>query len=101
MKHIIFSIFDSATGLYQPPFYDRAEGQAIRNFMQAAEDSNSMLAKHPQDFTLMKLGTFDDTTSKFDLAPTPIRVYSLSQNIDVNQENTNEISNDPSVFAST
>lgn len=98
MKQIIFSIYDSKAGIYASPFFDRSEGQAIRNFVTASESQESQLNKFPMDFSLYKLGTYEDTTGSFELETRPVMVYALSQNIDVNTRvKDHEISDDTSV----
>jgi len=39
-------------------------GQATRSFEQEANNSDSMLAKYPADFTLFEIGLFDDQTGE-------------------------------------
>ena len=62
---IIVSIFDNATKSYTPPVYSVAKGEAIRSFMDLLDDQNSQYAKHPEDFSLFYLGTFDESTGMF------------------------------------
>lgn len=70
----VFSIFDSATKSWAPPMYSRNNGQMIRDFADAVADSQTKLAKHPMDYALFELGSFDDDKCKFNLHATPIRL---------------------------
>ena len=73
MKLVIVSIMDTAAGAYGRPAYVASEGVAVRQFQdevnRAHEDNQ--LYKHPDDFQLFYLGTFDDNTGGFDLLASP------------------------------
>ncbi|WNK13547.1 MAG: nonstructural protein [Microvirus sp.] len=45
---------------YLPPFYVVAPGQAIRLFEDGCGDKESPFGKHPGDYKLYQIGTFDD-----------------------------------------
>ena len=62
----IYSIYDSAAKAYAQPFFMHNDGLAIRAFqdMVNSQDENN-IAKHPDQFTLFKLGTFDDQSGNF------------------------------------
>lgn len=62
MKHNVYSIFDAAAEAYFPPFFLHTEGMAIRGFTDAVNDPESQVGKHPKDYTLFQIGTFDDNT---------------------------------------
>ncbi len=64
MKFNIYSIYDTATGLYSRPFYDMADAAAMRSFSDIATGTEHPISEHPEDYTLQRLGTFDDTTAK-------------------------------------
>lgn len=56
----VFGVYDSKTMAYLQPFFSEQLGSAIRAFSDAVnEKGNSPLAKHPGDFQLYELGTFD------------------------------------------
>jgi hypothetical protein len=73
MKMVIVSILDTAAGAYGRPAYLASEGVAIRQFQdevnRAADDNQ--LYKHPDDFQLFYIGTFDDNSGAFDLLASP------------------------------
>ncbi len=64
MKHNLYSIFDTATGLYSRPHAGQADAAAIRDFGSIVQDAEHPIAKHPGDYSLIRLGIFDDTTGK-------------------------------------
>lgn len=62
MKYLIFGVFDSAIQSYGRPIFAHTNGQASRSFtdeVNRAADDNQYF-KHPEDFELHLLGSFDD-----------------------------------------
>lgn len=72
MKVEVFSIYDSAAEAYNQPFFAQAKGQAVRMFTQMCNDPKSNINQYPSDFTLFHIGSFDDSSAKFTLHPSPI-----------------------------
>lgn len=70
----IFSLYDCKAEAYMAPQYFQAKGIAIRAFAELANDGESNVSKHAEDFTLFELGTFDDSCCAFDLYATPISI---------------------------
>lgn len=64
MKMNIYSIYDVAAGAYLRPFFMQSDGQATRSFSDIAQDASHEIGKHPEDYTLFKLGLFDDNTGE-------------------------------------
>ncbi len=64
MKLNVYSIFDTASGLYSRPFFTQSDGEAIRSFSDIANDAEHPVGRHPADFTLFRLGIFDDRDGK-------------------------------------
>lgn len=60
-----FSIFDTKTNYYQPPFFSPTTASGVRLFQNLVNDETSMASKFPADFRLMLIGAFDDTTGAF------------------------------------
>ena len=65
MNLIVCSVFDSASSLFGRPFYVAATGQAIRSFTDEINNKESELGKHPSDYELFCLCTFDDNKGVF------------------------------------
>lgn len=74
MRWKLMSVFDSAVGIYSPPFCVRAVGQALRDFGQQAKDTQSRISQSPADFTLFELGEFDDERGEFHCLAAPRRL---------------------------
>lgn len=60
MKMQIYSIFDTATAAYMQPFFQHSDGQALRSFTDLVNDGKSQVAKHPECYTLVRIGSFND-----------------------------------------
>lgn len=74
MKHVVFSIRDSAVGAFMRPFTAAAQGAAVRSFMDEVQRSDSEMGKHPKDYEMFRLGTFDDESGRFDQEEFPVSV---------------------------
>ena len=64
MKMNAYTIYDVASGTYMRPFYSAADGQAIRGFKDIATDATHEVGKHPEDYTLYRIGDFNTTTGQ-------------------------------------
>ncbi len=64
MLHIVFSINDSKAGAFFPPFFFHSEGMAKRAFSDSVNDVEHAIGRHPADYTLFRLGVFDDNSGK-------------------------------------
>lgn len=59
----MFSVFDVKAAVYGAPFFMPNAAVAIRTFVDNVNQDhpNNNWFKHPEDFTLYHLGTFDDS----------------------------------------
>lgn len=67
------SVYDSASQVFARPFPVIANGQAIRDFtdeVNRVADDNP-LYKHPSDYVLYIIGSFDDQSGFIDALTTP------------------------------
>jgi len=72
MKHVVLSIRDMVADLFQPPFYQPNKGAGLRAFADAVNHAgDNMLYKHPDDYALYYLGTYDDNDATFELIARP------------------------------
>lgn len=62
----IYSLFDEKAKMYSQPFYMAHDGLALRAFGDLVEDKKTTVSRYPVDFTMWKLGEFDDNTGIFD-----------------------------------
>lgn len=64
MKMMIFSVFDSKATAYLQPFFSPTIGSAERSFEDAARDSGHQFCKHAADYTLFKIGEFNELSGE-------------------------------------
>lgn len=60
MKNKIYSIFDEKAEIFSTPFFQQNDAMAIRSFQDLANDPNSTVHKHPEDYKLYEIGHFED-----------------------------------------
>lgn len=68
----VYSVFDSKVGAFMHPFFMRSRGEALRGWIDAVNDPQTQFNKHPEDFSLMELGEYDERTGKFANEITPV-----------------------------
>jgi len=61
----VYAIYDIKSKFYSRPYYCINDGVAVRSFSQLANDPASELCRHPTDFTLFRLGTYNDELGSF------------------------------------
>lgn len=64
---LAYSIHDSVAQFFGPPFFVKTDGEARRVFGDACKDTRSNLSEHPSDYSLYRIGHFDDNSG--DLVP--------------------------------
>jgi len=60
MKLNAYSIYDQAAAAYMRPFFTEADGRARRMFGDLANDPDHDIGKHPKDYSVWRIGIFDD-----------------------------------------
>jgi hypothetical protein len=65
---LMYTVYDCKSETYSKPSYHLAPGDAIRAFATAAnEKTQSMIGKHPEDFSMFEIGSWDPRTGKIEL----------------------------------
>ena len=62
----VYTIFDVKAQFYNKPFYLANDSVAVRTFSDLANDPQTDVAKHPEDYILFALGTYNDETAKIE-----------------------------------
>lgn len=62
MKHNIYSIYDSKAEVYTLPFFQTNDAMALRLFADWVNNKDHTFGKHPEDYTLFKTGSYEDST---------------------------------------
>lgn len=67
MKYYVLCVRDRAANVFGQPFCAVSKGGAIRSFSDEINNpQGGMMSKHPEDFDLYDLGTFNDATGLFE-----------------------------------
>lgn len=56
----LYSVYDSKALAYSPPFIAGTDGLAVRMLSELVGDNTTNIGRHPSDFRLYCVGTFDD-----------------------------------------
>lgn len=86
MRMAIYAIYDTATGAYMRPFFVQADAQAVRAFSDLAVAADHEVGKHPEDYSLFRIGQFDDKKGKIigespECIATALECVSASRNV--------------------
>lgn len=79
MIHQVLAVFDEKAEAFAQPFFQQSDVLALRAFQAAVRDSESLLNKFPRDYSLYKLGTYDDSTGRFENLDRPSLLASALQ----------------------
>lgn len=61
MIYRVYSIFDRKALIYHPPFFQPTDGAATRLVRDLANDVQTQIGRHPGDYVLYRVGTYDDS----------------------------------------
>lgn len=77
----VVAIRDQAASVYSRPFFVPTVGMAMRSFQDECnrQSDDNELWKHPEDFTLWQLGSFDDNTGRFSNLEVPEQIATGKQ----------------------
>jgi len=63
MQKVYYAVYDRKAEMYSQPFLEIKDGTAIRAVQDIViNNKDHAFAKHPSDFSLHRLGSFDETT---------------------------------------
>lgn len=67
MKLHVLSVRDRAADVFGQPMFVPAVGVGVRSFVDELnrQGPDNVLSRHPEDFDLYELGTYDDNTGRF------------------------------------
>jgi len=71
MIKLMFAIFDSKAKYFNKPFMFQSKGEAVRGFSDLANDTQTEIGRHPEDFTLFYLGEYMQDKGSFKNAISP------------------------------
>ena len=64
MIRVLYAIFDSASGVYDGPFRAFSDPEAKRMFKGMVSNAESVISNSPEDFSLIRLGCYNETTGE-------------------------------------
>lgn len=73
MLNLVFAVSDIKAGAFMAPFSAASAGLAVRMFQDAVANRDSVFHRHPDDFVLFQIGTFDDLTGEL-VATSPVNL---------------------------
>lgn len=71
MKQFVFAVYDSKAEIFNQPMFFKGKGEALRAFGDEANRPESAIFKHPGDYTLMLIGSYDVEIGLLTPLPTP------------------------------
>lgn len=77
MKQRIFSVYDVAAGMYKHPIFLRAPGEAVRMFQDLVVAGDNDVGKHPEDYSLVEIGEWDDGKGLLSAKPVEVLITGL------------------------
>jgi hypothetical protein len=78
MKKIYYAVFDRKAEMYSQPFLEIKDGTAIRAVQDIViNNKDHAFAKHPSDFSLFRLGDFDDETGIINGEEKPSKIIEI------------------------
>lgn len=79
MIHHVLAVYDEKAEAFAQPFFQQSELVGVRSFVGAAQDQESLLFKFPRDYSLYKLGTYDDVSGRFENLDRPSLLMTAAQ----------------------
>lgn len=82
-NNILYAILDNKAEFYRGPYCARSRAEALRDFQRVANETETQIGRHPEDFTLYVIGEFNDITGEV----IPHAHASLGKAVDYVQKN--------------
>ena len=65
MKKVYYAVYDKTAEMFGTPFLEVKDGTAVRAVQDIViNSSDHAFAKHPKDFSLHRLGEYDDVSGE-------------------------------------
>lgn len=74
-----YSVFDRKANCYNTPFFCHTDGVAVRNFQDLVLDSRSSVNRHPDDYSLYKVGEFTEASGLLIPLSTPAHISNATE----------------------
>lgn len=60
----LFTIYDNKAAIYNTPFSQNNNAEAMRTFADMANDEKTTISKHPDDYDLYKIGEWNSNNGE-------------------------------------
>lgn len=60
----MYAVFDVKSDTFGVPFCSPNDGMAKRSFMDIANNPDTLVGRHPEDFKLVRIGLFNDESGE-------------------------------------
>lgn len=78
MKKVYYAVFDRKAEMYSPPFLEIKDGTAIRAVQDLViKEKDHPFARHPSDFSLHRLGEWDDSSGVISGQDKPSKIIEI------------------------
>lgn len=64
-----YTVLDAKSGGFHTPFFAPTDGHALRSFQELVTAPDTIPGKHPEDFSLHRIGSFNSETAEFTPMP--------------------------------
>ncbi len=82
MKILAFTIYDEKAEAFGTPLFSPAIGQASRMFADLANNKETAVGAHPEDYTLYHIGYYESENGRMDNTTTPIFIGKATDYVD-------------------
>lgn len=70
----VYSVYDAKAEIFGNPFVERTDASARRAFAAAVNDPQTAVSIAPQDYSIFRLGKFDDENGVITPEKAPVQV---------------------------
>jgi hypothetical protein len=87
MKMNVYAIYDVKAAMFQRPIFATRDGEATRAFIDVLANPEHPITRHPEDYSLFRIGTYDDLEGIIEDEPNVQIITALSakaMNEDIN-----------------
>lgn len=90
MKVNLYAIHDAGAKAYMPPFPMQNDNLAIRSFQQAVQ-TQEHIQQHPIDYSMFRIGVYDDETAILSPEAPPELICTAIQTITMRENELRDI----------
>lgn len=76
----VFAVRDMKAEAFLQPFYSPSVGSALRAYADAVNDKSCPFNKHPGDYVLFEIGSYDDSTAELE-SLSPVKMMAAGSDL--------------------